>query len=490
MKRVSYVGPLILIFIGAVFLIHNVYPDLPLADWFAQFWPFLLIGWGVLRLVEILTWAVMRRPLPANGITGGEWALVVLLFVIGSGVSAVHARGWWAGPNFHIGDFDMFGEAFDYPVSGDLADAGNAPKIILESFRGNARIVGAETAEVKVTGRKTVRALKQADADQANLQTPFEVVRNGSDVTIRTNQDRLSERQRISADLEITVPKGASIEARGRYGDFEISDIGGDVDIASDNAGVRVQNIGGNVRVDTRRSDLVRAVNVKGQVELKGRGSDVELQDIQGPVTVSAVYTGTVQMRNLAKPVHYEAPQTELSFEKLPGEVQMTVGELTATNVVGPIHLSAHAKDVQLNDYTQGLDISVDRGDITLRPNAVPLGQMEVRTRSGDIDFAVPDKAKLDLTATTDRGEINNDFGSQFTGDSSGHGASLKGAIGQGPRVMLSTNRGSVTVRKASGSETTQVIRGKDEGDDVPQPPQHPQHPPTPPPAPIPTQDQ
>jgi len=131
-RRVSYIGPLLLILIGGVFLMHNMYPDLPLADWFAQFWPFLLIGWGVLRLIEILTWAFMKRPLPSNGITCGEWALVVLLFVIGSGKNS---------------------------------------KIIIESFRGNARIVGADTTEVKVTGRKTVRAPKQTDADQANSQT-------------------------------------------------------------------------------------------------------------------------------------------------------------------------------------------------------------------------------------------------------------------------------------------------------------------------------
>jgi DUF4097 and DUF4098 domain-containing protein YvlB len=484
MRRVSYIGPILLIFIGAIFLLHNVYPDLPLADWFAQFWPFLLIGWGVLRLIEILTWAVLRKPLPSNGITGGEWALIVLLFVIGSGVSAVHARGWWSGPNFHFGDFDMFGEAFDYPLAGQVDEAGKTPKIVIENFRGNARIVGSDTTAVKVTGRKTVRALKQADADQGNLQTPFEVVKNGSDIIIRTNQDRASDRQRIGADLEITVPKGSSVEARGRYGDFEITDITGDVDIASDNAGVRLQNIGGNVRVDTRKSDIVRAVDIKGQIELKGRGNDLELQDIAGPVTVSATYTGTVQMRNMAKPVHYEAPQTELSFEKLPGQIQMTVGELSVTNVVGPIHLSARAKDVQLNDYSQGVEISVDRGDITLRPNAPPLGQMDIRTRSGDIDFAVPDKARLDLSASTDHGEINNDFGSEFKGDASGRGATLKGAIGQGPRIVLTTNRGSITVRKANGSETTQVIRGKSEdGDeDAPEPPA----PAKPPKAPLP----
>ncbi len=455
MRRISLVAPLLLILVGALFLIHNLNPNIPVTEWFARFWPFLLIGWGVLRLIEIAVWAFMGRPLPTNGLTGGEWALVILLFVIGTGVSAVHAHGgFWNGPQFRIRGVEMFGEAFDYPLNGETPAVGKTPRVVIESFRGNARIVGADVEDVKVTGRKTVRAMKQADADVANNQTPFEVVKDGMNVIVRANQDRASDSQRISADLEITVPKGSTIEARGRYGDFDISDIRGTVDIASDNAGVRLQNIGGNVRVDTRKSDIVRAVNVAGNVELKGRGNDLELQDIAGTVVVTATYTGMVQMRNVAKAVRYEAPQTELTFEKLPGDIRMTVGELTATNVVGPIRLSARSKDVQVRDFTQGLEISVDRGDIEVRPSAPSLARMDVRTRSGDIDFAVPEKAKFDLAATTDRGEITNDLGDFFKAETSGPGASLKGNIGDGPRVVLATNRGSITVRKANGTDT------------------------------------
>ena len=70
---------------------------------------------------------------------------------------------------------------------------------------------------------------------------------------IRNNQDRLSGNSvRIDADMEITVPKGASIEAHGRYGDFDITDVDGNVEIISDNAGVRLQNIGGDARIDLR----------------------------------------------------------------------------------------------------------------------------------------------------------------------------------------------------------------------------------------------
>jgi len=56
MKRGSFIGPMILIFIGAVFLLRNIRPDVPLMDWLETYWPVLLIVWGGVRLVEIGYW--------------------------------------------------------------------------------------------------------------------------------------------------------------------------------------------------------------------------------------------------------------------------------------------------------------------------------------------------------------------------------------------------------------------------------------------------
>src|SRR6202040_2124881 len=53
MRRTSIVAPLLLIALGTLFLARNLYPDLPLVDYLARFWPFVLIAWGVLRLAEI-----------------------------------------------------------------------------------------------------------------------------------------------------------------------------------------------------------------------------------------------------------------------------------------------------------------------------------------------------------------------------------------------------------------------------------------------------
>lgn len=448
-RRGSVVGPLILILIGVLFLLRNLWSQFPIVDIISMYWPFLLIGWGVLRLVEILFWSMRGKPLPVNGVSGGEWVLVIFLCIFGSGLYAARHSPWFPNGRIQIGGLEVFGEAYDYPIAAQQA-VGKANRLTIESFRGNARITGGDVTEVKVTGRKTIRALQQKQANESDQQSPFELVANGNQIIVRTNQDRSTGSARISEDLEITIPKAMSVEAVGRYGDFDITDVNGSVDIVSDNAGVRLQNIGGNVRIDTRRSDVVRVVSAKGTVDLKGRGNDLELQDIGGQVVVSAMYGGTVEFRNLAKPVRYDSGPTQFNAEAVPGDVRLTLSDFTASNLVGPVRLQARSKDVNINGFTQGLELSLDRGDIQVRPGGPTVPKIDVRTHSGDIDLALPDKAKVQLEATTERGEVTNDYNDALTSQSQGPGASMKGSLGDGPRVVLATNRGSITVRKAS----------------------------------------
>ncbi len=453
MRRTSVVAPLLLIAIGGLFLARNLYPEIPLLDYLAKYWPFLLIIWGVLRLAEVLFWSATDKPLPRAGVSGGEWVLVIFLCMFGASLHAVRGFNTWWPRNVTIGGLDMFGDSYEFPIDGQK-QASKTPRVVLESFRGNARITGADTDTVKVTGHRSIRSLDQKGADVANRDMPFEVSGDANTVTIHNNQDRLSGNNvRVTAEMEITVPKGASIEAHGRYGDFDITDVAGNVEIVSDNAGVRLQNIGGDARVDLRRSDVIRAVGVKGLFDLKGRGQDVDLQNMEGQVTITGSYSGVIQFHNLAKPLRFVGEQTQLNIEKLPGQVRMALGDFSASNLVGPIHLSTRSRDVEISDFTNALEISVDRGDIDLRPGSAPLSRMDVTTRNGDLTLSLPANSKFDLTASTARGDTTNDFGSPIHAESEGRGSALRGVVSGGPVVNVHTEHGQVTVRKASAED-------------------------------------
>src|SRR5689334_4992673 len=169
MRRGSLFGPLLLIGLGALFLIRNLYPDLRLLDYLAKYWPLVLVLWGVIRIGEVIYWSATDQPLPLRGVSGGEWVMVVLLCFVGATLNAAVGFSNWFPGRIELGGLDMFGETYEYPITDEKPAAKNV-HVVIEGFRGNARITGTDGTTVKVTGRKTVRSLDQSGADRANEQ--------------------------------------------------------------------------------------------------------------------------------------------------------------------------------------------------------------------------------------------------------------------------------------------------------------------------------
>jgi hypothetical protein len=451
MRRRSIVGPLLLIGLGALFLANSLDLDLPLFRLVAIYWPFLLIAWGGLRLIEILALAAFGKPYP-RGIGGGEIALLVLICLMGSGMYSFHQH--FGDTRVRIGPWgprtlEIFGEEHEYPINAESAAAG-VRRLVVEHGRGNVRITGGDGAALKIAGRKIVRAYDNDAAAQADRRTPVEIEIQGERAIVRANLGRAAGNVRVSADLEIAAPRGLAVEVRNQTGDIELVDVGA-VLVDSDNAGVRIQKAAGDVRVDARRSDVIRAVDVKGNVEIESRGSDLELEKIAGDVRIRGSYSGTLEFENLAKPLTFESRQTELRVASLPGRITMDLARFNGEKLVGPVRFVTRSRDVQVADFSNSLEIDTDRGDVEIKALRTPLARIEARSRSGNIRIALPEKAAFQLDATTDSGEAHNDFGASIQVSSDGPSASMKGAVGNGPLVKLSTGRGSIAVRKAEG---------------------------------------
>ena len=455
MRYRSITGPLILIVVGFVFLFHTIYPQIHIFDFLADYWPYLLIVWGVIGLLEVIVRFARSGPIPLNGISGGAWILI--FFICMAGMAAYQARRsdtWWRRASFER-SVQAFGEEHDYSVGPIQKSVPANPRLVIESFRGDAKIVGTDGTDITVAGHKLIRAFEAPEAERANAQTPVTITTAGNTVVIRCNQDKAGTRAPVITNLEIAIPRHASVIATGNVGDFDISSILGDIDVSSESAGVRLQDIGGNVKIDTHRSNLIRCTNIQGNVDLRGRGTDVDLTKIAGQVTVGGDYSGSVALRELARPLEVRSMRTELRLQQLPGEIRMERGSLNLENVVGPVRLATHVTDVSIDGFSNNLEMTVDKGDVDLRPNKLPLGKIDVHTRSGNIELSLPQTAAFALSASTDHGEIDNEFGDALKEQTSGRGAHLQGAVGSGPDVRLTTDRGNVTVRKAGGQPET-----------------------------------
>jgi len=427
--------------VGSLFLWHNLHPEAPLFDTVARFWPFVLIAWGFIRLIEVSIW---RREGVRGGFSGGEVVLIIMICIAGSGIWAARNHG----PIYLGRGIDIWGQDYDYPIS-VTASAAGMKRIVFENPRGFIKITGSDTKDVTITGHKTIKAVNRDDADRANGETPVEIIPQGDRLMVRTNHDRIGNNQRITDDLEITLPKGLAVESRNGNGDHEATDIDGDVDINC-RGNVRITRAGGNVRMDVSRSELVRAVDVKGRVDLQsGRGNDLELENVAGQVTIGGTFSGTLSFKNLGKPLHFEGTRgTELTAQAVPGRISMDLGEFNARDIIGPMRLVTRARDIRVQQVTQSLEVETEKGDIELTPGKMPLPSIEARSGSGKIELLLPEKAAFQLEAIAERGDALNDYGAPIQKEMDGRTATLKGKNGDGPLLKLTANRGYVSVRK------------------------------------------
>ena len=455
MRRGSLVGPLLLIGIGALFLARNVVPDLPLLDYLAQYWPFLLILWGGLRVLEIAIWAVQGKPLPPFGVSGGEWVLVVFLCLFGASLHA--ARGfssWLPRAGFEWGGLELFGQSYEYPVSGEVNATTATPRVVLEGFQGSARIVGGNGNAVTVTGHQNIRSMDQATADRYGKDARVEVTNEGNQVVIRMVQSQLhlfNDRgpfsRRITADLDITVPRGATIFSNRRDGDLDVSGITGAIEIKGSNSSVRLEDIGGEVQLDLQGSSLVRAVDLKSGFELRGNGNDIDLEKIAGQVSVDGSWGGLIQFRELAKPIRWKGPSTEITAQALPGDLRMTIGDININRISALRIQSTYPKDVSLTDVIGSTNLDMQRGDIRVSATTLPVPDMSIRLNAGNVELSFPENARFNLNAVTDRGQAYSDYGTPVRQESNGRGATIIGSTG-GPVIDVRINRGDLSLHR------------------------------------------
>jgi DUF4097 and DUF4098 domain-containing protein YvlB len=444
MKTRSITGPVLLVIIGFLFLVNNIWRDLSFWRLAWDYWPILLIVIGVIGLVEALYHAsqgVANPPRPLSG--GGIFWIVILL----AGFS------WMGHGNVHIGPFtntglnSVLGSDFTYDVNKSGASEG-VTRVVLDNLHGNLSLKGEDGGEVKVTGRKTVRAFSQSDADTADKQSPLVIVRDGDILYIRTEEPKSSHTLSVTADLDITVPKGLDVETRGRSGDLVVDDISGEVSVLNGRGDIRLSNVGKDVKIDSGGRGLIRATDIKGKVDLKGSGGDVQIENVQGPVSVEGEYSGTLEFHALAKEMHLHSSRSEFRVEAIPGNVTLDLGDLKMKDVTGPVRFTTGTRDVDATDVTNGLEISLNRGDIQVTETKLALPKLDVHTHNGEVTLSIPEKAAFDLDGTTARGEVNNDFGDFLKTTQEGRAASIRGKQGNGPELKVGTDRGTLTVKK------------------------------------------
>lgn len=439
MNRHSVTGPLLLVGVGVVLLLHNFAPDVRI---FASYWPFALIAVGILGLMEVLFHASRGNPIPPRPISGWVWVLVV---IVAMGAWGYRRNGVRIG-RLEASGINFLGTNYDYDVNATATEPG-INRIVLENIRGNLSVRGGPGDAIAVTGHRSIRAYNKAEADQANAAT-VKLDRRGDTLVIHAQLNDQGRGAASTSDLDIVVPKGVTVEARDRNGDLAVDDITGSVEVSNGRGEIRLNNIGKDVKIETRRSGLIRVTNVLGNLDMSGSGDEVQVEHIAGLVSINGKYSGTLEFRAIAKQLHFESDVTDLRAVAVPGSLVLDLSEMKAKNVTGPLRFQTKTRDVEIEAVSGAVEVMLDRGDVRFAGGTV-LPKLDVHTRNGDVNLVLPEGAAFELKAATGQGEVENEYGTGVTTETSGRAATAKGSFGsKGPQLVVMTDRGTVSIKK------------------------------------------
>jgi hypothetical protein len=447
-RRRSFAGPFVLIVVGVVCLMGTMGVLSISRMWhvFANYWPALLILWGVIKLVEHQQ--AQRQGVRARGIGAGGVFLVIMIMVFGLIAHEIdHAN--WSGirENFNIDDSDfsnIFGETynFDDHLSQDFP-AGASLKII--ETHGAVSVHASDDNKITVAVRKRVGADNQEDADKYNRETKPTITTIGGLVTLDAKAEAAGDHP-VEADLDISVPRKVPISINSRRGDVNLAGRDGNVDITAQHSDTSVEDVTGNVKVSQEKGS-VKVEQITGNVHVEGRVNEISVADVKGSVQLDGEFQESVKLARITKTVIFKSSRTDMEFSRIEGSLDLDSDELHGEQITGPLHLTTRSKNIRLEEVSGDVRLQDDNGAVELGMRTV--GNVQIDSRNGDVQLRLPEKAGFRLDARTRDGEIQSDF-SELTVNNGEHEAKASGSVGNGSsHVVVNNEHDGIEIRKA-----------------------------------------
>ena len=447
----SFAGPFVLIVLGIVFLMGTmrVLSVGKLAHLFANYWPVLLILWGVIKIIEHQR--ARREGTRASGIGAGGVLLVVMIVVFGL-IANQMERVNWSGLRDEInvddGDFpNIFGETFNYNDHLEQAFPVDASLKVIDAH-GAVSVHASDDDKITVVVRKRVHADNQSDGDKYNSETKPTITTIGGLVTVDAKVEGAGDHP-VETELDISVPRKAAVTVSSRHGDVNVSGRSGNVDISAQHSDTSVEDVTANVKVSQEKGS-VKVEQVTGDVQIGGRMSDVTVADVKGSVQLEGEFQESVKLERIAKTVTFKSSRTDMEFSRLGGSLDLNSDELHADEVAGPVRLTTRSKNIRLEGVSGDVRLKDDNGTVELIMRN--LGNVQIDNRNGDIQLAVPEKAGFRLDARTRGGEIQSDF-PELKVNNEEREAKASGSVGNGSsHIVINNEHEGIEIRKASAT--------------------------------------
>jgi DUF4097 and DUF4098 domain-containing protein YvlB len=457
MRRSSILGPVVLITLGVIFLLVQTghLQGYRLWEWYARFWPFLLVGAGVVMLLE---WAYDQytqsdstQPHYRRRVGGGVFTLLVLLAVTGVIFSGMREGGHTRLFNGMSINQDNLDEFFGDKHESDQSLAQPFPagaSLSVDNPRGDVTISGtSDDNQIHVAVHKEVYTRSDADADAKAQRLNPNINTSGNNVTLSVPAIDGGR-----ADLTITVPATASPSVTANHGDVKINSIKGAVNVTANHGDVELSAITGNItaRINNGGASF-SAHSITGALTLEGHGHDTTLSDLSGPVTMTGEFFGDTHFEHIRGPIKFHTSRTDFQLGRLDGDIEISSNsDLSATDALGPVTLTTRNRNINLERIGGDVSVTNRNGSVEVT-SAPPLSNVTVENRNGSVALTVPEQSSFAYQFDATNGDIQSDFPQIKVANEDSQKKVVNGTIGGGGQLLrITTSQGDISLKKAS----------------------------------------
>jgi DUF4097 and DUF4098 domain-containing protein YvlB len=457
LRRSSILGPLVLITIGIIFLLvqtgHLQGPRL--WDWYARFWPMLLVGAGVIMLLE---WAYDQymqsdstQPRYRRRVGGGVFTLLILLGVTGVIFSGIREGGHsklFNGLSINQDNLDEFlGDKHESDQSMAQSFPAGA-SLSVDNPRGDITISGtSDDNQIHVDVHKEVYTRSDSEADSKAQRLSPSLNVSGNNVTLS-----VPAMDGARADLTITVPAAASPSVNANHGDVKINAIKGSVMVTANHGDVELSAITGPIMTRINNGDAsFSAHSVTGQLTLEGHGRDTTLSDLSGPVTMTGEFFGDTHFEHIRGPIKFHTSRTDFQLARLDGDIEISANsDLSTTDALGPVTLTTRNRNINLERIGGDVSVTNRNGSVEVT-SAPPLSNVTVENRNGSVTVTVPEQSSFAYQFDATNGDIESDFSDIKVPDGGLQKKTISGTTGRGGSLLrITTSQGDISVKKGS----------------------------------------
>jgi hypothetical protein len=326
---------------------------------------------------------------------------------------------------------------------------------------GTIHITGDDNSPAGWSQNLTVRARTDAEVQKIASSFLCQAESDGDHLHLKliVTAPNLPGPHSFESDLEITLPKGVTVQTRDQYGRTEISGLNGDVEAADKFGAMTLRDIGGKVRAET--SYAAMAVAGTGPATLKNQFGAIHAADIRGSLEAETSYgpleahdiNGTIRLRNQFGSMHVEktggadlkTSYADLRVKEINGDARLVnqFGRVDAEAVTGSVKAETSYGPMDISG--PGADFVCDNqfGSISVRATSATLANLDARTSYAALKVRLPAALKPAVQAHTSYGDIDSDFPVMMKAHSKDASAIQPPGT---PRVNLRNQNGNIRV--------------------------------------------